>query len=536
MGSMLLVACCAAHAGAPSAATLPGESIYLRGSLASGQPVTAKREPDLTISGATAACVNCHRRSGLGEIEGSIKIPPISGPYLFRSRVTDRDHLDVPYIDGMRIDREPYTKATLARAIREGVGVDGTPLNYLMPRYTLGDADLAALVDFLKTMTPAKMPGVTGSAVNFATIVTPDADPVKRQGMLSVLDQYFADQNSFALAEGPTLRPEQKLRSNAKRRWVLHVWALTGPPATWEDQLLEHLAHEPVYAVISGLGGREWDPVHRFCEKSSLPCIFPNVELPTVAENDFYSLYFSRGVLLEAELMARQLTADRKSAAPRRVIQLFRADDVGAAAAAALHTAMAAAGIPTIERALRRTDGGTRLAPEFHGVGPRDVLILWFRPADIAALAHVPVDPSSTVLMSGLMGGLDRAPVPPEWRGITRMAYPVDLPVKRTIRVDYALGWLALHHIPVVAEQVQSDTYVACSLLMEALTHMSGSFAPDYLVERMEGMVEHQIVSGYYPRLALAPRERFASKGGYIVHFADPSGARVLPDTDWQVP
>jgi hypothetical protein len=37
----------------------------------------------------------------------------------------------------MRTDRDPYTDATLARAIRDGLGVDGTPLNYLMPRYDL---------------------------------------------------------------------------------------------------------------------------------------------------------------------------------------------------------------------------------------------------------------------------------------------------------------------------------------------------------------------------------------------------------------
>jgi hypothetical protein len=160
---------------------------------------------------------------------------------------------------------------------------------------------------------------------------------------------------------------------------------------------------------------------------------------------------------------------------------------------------------------------------------------LWLRPPDIGSLATAPVS-SSRVLMSGLMGGLEGAPLPAKWREITRMAYPVDLPDQRTIRVDYARGWLMLHHIPVVAEQVQTDTYVACGMTFEALSHMAGSFVSDYLVERMQGMLEHQLISGYYPRLALAPNQRFASKGGYIVHFANPTGTRVLPDTEWRVP
>ena len=33
-----------------------------------------------------------------------------------------------------------------------------------------------------------------------------------------------------------------------------------------------------------------------------------------------------------------------------------------------------------------------------------------------------------------------------------------------------------------------------------------------------------------------AGRERFASKGGYLVHFTQPSGAQVLADTEWLVP
>jgi hypothetical protein len=55
----------------------------------------------------------------------------------------------------------------------------------------------------------------------------------------------------------------------------------------------------------------------------------------------------------------------------------------------------------------------------------------------------------------------------------------------------------------------------------------------DYLVERIEGMLEHRIITGYYPRLALAPSQRFASKGGYIVRFR---GGSVVAESDWLVP
>jgi hypothetical protein len=538
VGAALLMCLLAVQAVAQTAlGRHAGESIYREGLLPSGQPVTALREGNAPLSGDAAACSNCHRRSGLGEIESSIKIPPIGGPYLFHARAQDRKDLDIPYVANMRLDRDPYTADALARAIRNGIGVDGKPLNYLMPRYTLSDTDMAALIDYLKGMKPFNPRGVVGAVVNFATIVTPDADPASRQGMLAVLDRYFADQNAYAMAKIPDRTRMQSMTSNATRRWQLHVWTLTGAPSTWEEQLNRHLAEEPVYAVISGLGGKDWRPVHRFCERAALPCIFPNLDLPVVAERDVYSLYFSKGVLLEAELIAKQISAGNQATPVGRVVQIFRADDIGAEAAATLKSAVAGSGIGVIDLALRNSGGG-RLADLLKTVRPADVLVLWLRPVDIASLANIPVRESagSGVFASGLMGGLENTPLPAAWRSVTHLAYPAELPDKRLIGAEFALGWMRHYRIPVQDAQVQVNTYVACGLLMEALTRMAGSFSGDYLVERLEGTLEHQLVSGYYPSLALAPNERFASKGGYLVHFAGPTGPKVVPDGDWRAP
>jgi hypothetical protein len=83
---------------------------------------------------------------------------------------------------------------------------------------------------------------------------------------------------------------------------------------------------------------------------------------------------------------------------------------------------------------------------------------------------------------------------------------------------------------------MQADTYLACGILAETLTAMQDSFVRDYLVERIESMLSYRTVTGHYPRLGLAPGQRFASKGGYIVHFADPQGVRLVADSDWTAP
>jgi hypothetical protein len=519
----------------PVSAGSVGETIYRTGMLPSGAPLEAEREAGMHIEGATAACVNCHRRSGLGMKEGRRYIPPIAGIYLFHSRASAVEDSDLPFVEGMKADRDPYTDATLARAIRDGIGVDGKPLSILMPRFKLDDAQMSALIAYLKQLSPGHVPGVTDTVLHFATIITPDADPIERQGVINVLAQFFADKNHYTRAQSPRLRSSRRMMFKVNRHWELHVWELTGAPESWEGQLRAKLAKEPVFAVISGVGGSNWAPVHAFCEAESLPCLFPDVDLPVDAEHDFDNLYFSKGVLLEAQLIAHDLQARSGHSPPRRIVQLYRAGDVGAGAAAALRVELRGSGMPAVDHTLAAGAGTAELTAALRELHPGDVPVLWLRPQDVAALSPVPAG-IDLAYLSGRMGGLEAAPMPATWRPVTRMAYPFNLPDRRRVQVDYPLGWFRIRQIPVVAEQAQADAYLACIILADAINHMVDTFVRDYLVERIEEMLEHRILTGYYPRLALAPGQRFASKGGFIVRFAGPTGAHLVAEGDWIVP
>lgn len=525
------IALLAAPAGQAGEATDPGETIFRQGILPSGAPLVATRDGGMRMEGAAGACVNCHRRSGLGAKSGLAIIPPVTGRYLFHPRAKNGEDLNIPYVETMRGDREPYTDTTLARAIRDGVDAEGRPLSYLMPHFTLDDSDMAALIAYLKRLDPRRAPGVGSGVLHFATIITPDADPVKRRGMLDVLEHYVAEKNAFPLGATPPLRSSRKMMYMVNRQWQLHVWELSGSPQTWEAQLEQHMAAEPVFAVVSGMGGKNWAPVSAFCERAAVPCLFPNVEVPDTGHDDFYALYFSRGVLLEAGLFASEIVDATRSRTLKAVRQVYRSGDNGEAGARALAQALQGKGVDVSSRALAP---GESLAKALRGIPKDDALVLWLRPADIAALGNTM--PTHTVLMSGLMGGLERAPLPASWREVTHISYPFDLPERRRVRVDYALGWFSIRHIPIVDEQVQADTFLACGLLAETLSHMADTFVRDYLVEIIEDMLERRVITGYYPRLTLAPGQRFASKGGYMVHFSDASGARIVADGDWIVP
>jgi hypothetical protein len=523
-----------------------GQSIYVRGVLASGAPLEGTRASGGGVtSGAEAACVNCHQRSGLGSVEGYLSIPPVAGDYLFHSRAQDAREPALPYAESLRGNRAPYTEATLARAIREGVDSQGRPLSYLMPRFALGDDDMTALIAYLRKLGTGQVPGVTDTVLHFATIVTPDADPVKRQGMLDVLEHFFVQKNLSPLKPTPPMLTSSRTQYSksmymANRRWQLHVWELTGPAPTWRAQLERRLAAEPVYAVLSGLGGSNWAPVHAFCEQHAIPCLLPNVEVPVVAERDFYPLYFSKGVLLEAQLVARAILGPDERPNARAVEQVYRAGDSGEPAAEALAALLRGHGVTVHGTVLPAGAHGRGVAAALRKVAQRkgargQALVLWLRPTDVAALGDVP-EGTATVYVSGLMGGLERSPLPAGWREHAVLTYPLDLPDRRGIRLDYPLGWFAARRIPLVAEQVQTDTYLACNLVADVLNRMADNFVQAYLIEQLQASLEHRLITGYYPRLSLASNQRFASKGGYIVRFRDPRGTALVAEGDWIAP
>jgi hypothetical protein len=528
-----------------------GEAIYLRGMLASGAALQAMREPGVPgAKGADAACVNCHRRSGLGSSHQSTgiaatatvnRIPPIAGRYLFHASGGHMEE-NLPYVDGMRTGRSPYTPATLARALREGIDADGRTLSNLMPRFQIDDADLEALIAYLNTLYPSRVPGVTSTVLHFATIVTPEADPERRKAMLEVMEKFFAERNSRQMVPSAPMHASGKTQYGRSmfmvhRQWQLHVWELSGPPATWGGQLDRYLSKEPVLAVISGLG-RNWSPVHAFCERQQLACLFPNTEVPVDAPGDFFEIYLTRGVLLEAGLIGHGLTAaaagdPAAGGLAKSVHQIYRAGDSGEAAAHALGRFLKDKGLSVRDSVLGPGEHGLEAA--LRSAAGADALVLWLRPADLAALGDVKGAPP-VVYLSGLMGGLENSPLPAAWRQRARMAYPFDLPQNRIVRVDYPLGWFRIRHIAVVDEQLQADTYLALGLVSEALNEMVDTFYGPYLIEDLQTMVEHRIVTGYYPRLSLAENQHFASKGGYLVRFDGPDSKRLAAVDDWTVP
>jgi mono/diheme cytochrome c family protein len=584
-GAALVAAVPAAGAAAADQLEI-GRRIYEEGILSSGAPLAGERfDAKEPVTGSRAACVTCHRPSGMGSVEGDLLVQPVTGTYLFNLSLKARAVMDPHVGKGMNLFHEPYTDETLATAIRTGTNNGDRTMNVAMPHYPLPEADMKALVTYLKQLSANWSPGVTADRIRFATVVTPDIEPQRRKVFLDMMRTAFVQKNGSTQQGRRHMVSPAEMLLRTERKWDLDVWELQGAPETWAAQLDTYYRKQPVFAIASGLAGTNWEQVHDFCERQRVPCWFPSVDLPPAAAEGhgqgFYSVYFTRGVALEADLLAQYLRNGSRHP-PKRLIQVVPDDFVGHGAAKAMALAMEGSGIAVEERVLR-DHSAAALTAAWRGIGSGDALMLWLRPDDVAALAAVPPPAAAGIYFSaGLANGEHGFPA--AWKPVARLVYPYELPAKRQLNQAYFHAWLKSRNIPVIDEAMQSEVYFALTYLTDSLADMLDNVYRDYLLERAENMIGRREASraeeeardrpnlGFrgpyagnrpagttlpeppvgpvaaertvgnsqsttiYPRLALGPGQRFASKGGYIVHFANGDSDALVSESDWIVP
>jgi cytochrome c553 len=510
-----------------------GKRIYLTGKLPSGDAIQATVQGDVRLTGIQATCAGCHGRSGWGSSEGSEQSLPIIGEVLYQPRVIQRKELYASRTSGPGT-RPAYTDETLARAIRTGIDPAGRKLDPLMPRFDLSDRDIADVMAYLKSLS-ADSPGVTPSVVHFATVVSDEVPEVQRQAMLGVLQAFIDTKNAQTRHE--TKRAEyspwhKDWKYQAYRQWQLHVWELHGTDSSWATQLETYYRNQSVFALISGVASGPWQPVHEFCRQFEVPCVLPNTDRPVVKENDFYTIYFSQGLALEARILARHFQENGIN----RVIQVCRGHGSGKLAADSLHQALQ--NVPNIEiRDITLADTALSVQRFWQDQVPpaSAVLVSWLIADDISRLNALTVSEKSfdSIYLSSTLVGDSRLALPENLRRKILFVRPFALPADLAKRIPNIATWMRMKNIQLIDGRLQTNTYFAARVVGEALMHITNHFSRDYFIEKIEHHVTIGMVSpSFYPSVSLAPGQRFASKGGYIVRPATDAvgGLQVVGD------
>ncbi|WP_297774242.1 hypothetical protein [uncultured Roseovarius sp.] len=526
-----------------------GRKLYWDGIGADGQPITGITQGDVKISGTQFSCVNCHRPSGFGTSEGGNYVPPIIGEVLFEKKTPNRNRMFKDLYQEVQPPgfwarvrsprmRPAYDDELLARALSDGVDAAGHEFDPIMPRYDLTAADVANLSAFLKTLSTEIDPGVTGREIHFATIIGPDADPAEADAMVRTLELFFEWMNKDT--EGDTRNPtfSPNYRSNfisAYRYWRLHVWQLDGPPETWRDQLEAKYADQPVFASVSGLVEGPWDAIGGFCDDKRLPCIFPNTELPTPGEGRYgYSVYFNRGLPLEAEALAVHL-GDQPTA-PTRVVQIHGTGPQGTRPSRAFAETMGFV-LPDTALETRAYEGADGLAAALADQSADTTLVIW--PQDVEEAVAVIADspPAQTrIFLPSAAKDSALGVFSPELMAQTRLVWPYDKPGSYHPRKYRIRGWMHTRRLEVSHPRIQLQTYYALTMIEFGLMHAIDDFYRDYVLEIIEHEAENELNPGTHPELGLGPGQRFASKGAFIAELAPEErvGYRVV--SEWIVP
>jgi len=517
-----------------------GRRIYREGILASGAPLLATSKGDLKLEGTAASCANCHRRSGYGCTEGGTLVPDITARSLFRptelrradlfSRLFEEEQpLRFRAYTWQPPVRPAYTDENVAAALRSGHDPAGRSFDGAMPRYRLSDTDTHNLVAYLKTLSATDSPGVGPSQIHFATVIADDFDPAKRAAILDVMAAFIRRKNTDTARildrrQRVAWLAQDSLR--ASREWVLHVWQLRGPPSTWREQLDSYYGRQRVFAVIAG-GARSWAPVEAFCQDSSLPCLFPETDLPGRAALNDYTIYFHAGLFGEAESLARYLLKRQKR--PSSVVQVYRDDESGRSVAAAFRRIFGRSADRIVRDCAIDARGKLDPASWTKLIGAADDAVLWFSDTDLVSF-HAPGG-SLRVYVSGSL-----VKQPSLLTGSVFVTHALSPFSDPSADAQRGRAWLSARRIPKTDEVVELNTYFTLTLLDYSLMHMVEKFSRDYLIESIERNAETALNPTLFPRLSLGPGQRFASKGDYITPLANLVSRTAQHGSEWIVP
>jgi hypothetical protein len=216
-------------------------------------------------------------------------------------------------------------------------------------------------------------------------------------------------------------------------------------------------------------------------------------------------------------------------------------------------------------------------------VQPQESVVFWLGADDLKALNQTaPKAEQNYFSMRMAKGSLEN--LNPAWRARAHLLYPYELPTLRAKNLDYFRSWVGMGNVELVDEAMQSEVFFAMNFMSDTLSEMLNNLYRDYLVERAENMlgkregakseqetrdrlalgregdllrkrgpmtmtdaariqIPHQgpaaaksVGTTMYPNLNLAPDQRFASKGAYIVRFGDGTGSALVAESEFIVP
>ena len=486
------------------------------------------------------ACVNCHRRSGMGGAEGPLVVPPIVGSVLFSPVTQGAPQIGTAAVHGPRHARGLHGRDAAARGARRrrrlgpGSLADDAALRHRRGRRQ-GARRLPA-----RARRRACRPAWSDAIVHLATIVTPGVDAGARASMLDVLRTFVRAKNGGTRYETRRRTSggwDMKQQYQNYRDWVLDEWELRGdaegvagpargalpPPAGLRDRRRDHrrglVAGRRVLRPAQDPGGPPADAAAaRRARRRRL----------------LLSLLLA-GRRRGGAAIARHLEA----ATPRAELrQLSRCGTAGQAAATELARAFPAAAARTA-----CVPAATSLTAETWRtlVGSARRLVLWLDGRDREGLealaASGSLDEVSEVYLSSTLLGEAalRLPAPLAERAV--LAHPFVTPDEFDRHAARSLLWMKRQRPagPRTAESRSTPCSPSCSRPTPSACPGRSARASTSS-RRSSTWPAGPLNPTAYPSVSFDPRRRFASEGAYLLKLPSSPDQPFGKVEEWSVP
>lgn len=523
-----------------------GERMYREGVLSSGEAMQAIVQGDIPVDSRMFSCMSCHLRSGLGSLEGQVVTYPIDGITLFKP-ITNA--WNMRWVSGSRyskaatgILRSAYNDETLAAAIRGGVNPDGKTLNYTMPRYPLNDRDMEIMVFYLRNLSARPSPGVVDGDMRFATIVTEGVSREDIDAMLTPLKTMAGVSKSGNLSKMARLAQASDPDDLMNKGYVkasLDVWELQGSEDSWRSQLESYYKKGPVFALIGGITKGSWSQIHKFCEERKLPCILPITDLPEISDSDWYTVYFSKGIYQETGAAARYLLGSGGIAEGVQIIEIYRDNEMGRAAAKSFDEAWEGASDQKIQKVVLSQDEPVtdNLWKKLLVSNKDTVIVAWLGEKDAASIKSLPASDSKLkmIFMSSTLLGREMYALPDKIRKLAYITYPYRLPEDIVRYQPLPAGSAGRNMTLADYKVIRNKANFNLMLLTKSIFMLKGYYLRDRFLE-VTDMMKDELMVPLYPRLSFGPGQRYLSKGCYIVQLGEGPQPKVISKSDWVIP
>jgi len=474
----------AAYSSGPSPLDARGKEIYMRGTGA----ITATLDGGVTrIAASTLPCVNCHGRDGRGRAEGGATPSDITFASLRRAYAvrtpSGRTH-------------GPYDDRKLKRAIVRGIDASNNVLDPVMPRYSMSDHDLDALLGYMKHLGRELDPGVSEKSIRLGVILPPQTTMSGASAETrAVVRAWFDDVNERGGVFG--------------REIELAFIDPDGTPKERADAVRSFLDRSSVFALVCS-----------FTEGAER-------ELSAVAEE------------LQIPFVATITSNPRSSIAPGRYVrELFAglAEQSRALIRLAGREQPESKRIAIIASNIRLTDVRDAAVQESRDNGYGAVDLLDAASVDAAKLRDAGVttililDPQPLAALLPAMQGSDWKPVllvPASIAGpdLLAGAPATSLISFPTLPNDYSetsIGTHARlireHHIGTTHRATQAAALASAALVTDALTRAGRDLSREALLDAIDRTKAFR--SGFAPPLTFRADRHLGSTGCYIIAFA----------------